>query len=421
MGAFKKLFQTGFFHIFGSSVINKILTFLSNVVLVRLISKEAYGVFTYAWNIYSLVLLLNGLGVVSGLLQLCSERADDRAYYDDLCRFGARVGLYADGVLTVLLVLIGTLLPLSIPGGGRMIQTLCLLPPLQFIFEWMTIYLRGQRRNREYAALNTVNTLCVCVCSILGAVAAREYGLVWGKYLALLLTFVYAGCVLRFPLFRLLGRPGAIDRTDRVDLVKISLLSMATNGLSQLLYLSDVFVLGIVDPNETILASYKVATTIPTALTFIPSAIAVYLYPYFARHNREKQWCIQHYKATLAAVGGLNAIISGGLFLFAPLLIRILFGEIYLDAVPVFRVLAVSYFFSGTFRTIAGNLMTTQRKLRFNFIVSAVSGPANILSNWFFIQWWGSMGAAATTLLIVLLTGFANTFYLFRCFGRLED
>ena len=79
MGAFKKLFQTGFFHIFGSSVINKILTFLSNVVLVRLISKEAYGVFTYAWNIYSLVLLLNGLGVVSGLLQLCSERADDRA------------------------------------------------------------------------------------------------------------------------------------------------------------------------------------------------------------------------------------------------------------------------------------------------------------------------------------------------------
>lgn len=48
-----KLFKTGFFHIFGSSVINKIVTFASGIILVRILSKEEYGVYTYAENLLS--------------------------------------------------------------------------------------------------------------------------------------------------------------------------------------------------------------------------------------------------------------------------------------------------------------------------------------------------------------------------------
>ncbi len=59
----KTLLRTGFFHIFGSSVINKIIAFLSSVVLVRILTKAEYGVFTYAWNIYSIILILNGMGI----------------------------------------------------------------------------------------------------------------------------------------------------------------------------------------------------------------------------------------------------------------------------------------------------------------------------------------------------------------------
>ena len=40
----KKLFKTGFFHIFGANVINKVLAFLSNIILLHIISKAEYGV-----------------------------------------------------------------------------------------------------------------------------------------------------------------------------------------------------------------------------------------------------------------------------------------------------------------------------------------------------------------------------------------
>ena len=72
-----KLRKTGFFHIFGGSVINKAISFLSSIVLVRLLTKGEYGIFTYAWNIYSIILLFNGFGLESSTLQLCSEHGDD--------------------------------------------------------------------------------------------------------------------------------------------------------------------------------------------------------------------------------------------------------------------------------------------------------------------------------------------------------
>ena len=47
----RKLKTTGFGHLFGSSVINKILTFMSSIILVRLIPKSDYGIYSNADNI----------------------------------------------------------------------------------------------------------------------------------------------------------------------------------------------------------------------------------------------------------------------------------------------------------------------------------------------------------------------------------
>ena len=182
------------------------------------------------------------------------------------------------------------------------------------------------------------------------------------------------------------------------------------------MYLIDVFVIGIVAPEETILASYKVATMIPTALAFIPTSLIVYVYPYFAEHKDDGKWCLNRYKQILFGLGGANALISAVLWLFAPLIVRILYGTQYLDSVPVFRVLALSYFFSGTFRTISGNLLVTQRKLRFNLFVAVISSAVNIVADYYFIQWWGSMGAAYATVLVIMITSIMSTAYLIKTF-----
>lgn len=410
----KQLFQTGFFHIFGSSTLNKIVAFLSSVVLVRILSKAEYGVFTYAWNIYSIVLLLNGFGMESGILQLCSEKGGDRVYMNSITRYGLRFGLIADTLLAVVLLGIGLFAPLKVQGSGDLLMLLCLLPMVQLIYNIITSRLRSEKRNQEYARLTLFNTVAVFLLTAGAAFLFRQTGMVVGYYAAYTASILLA---LKTRSFRLEQAP-TLERSEKKALLSIGLVSMCNTGLSQLMYLLDVFVLGIVDPQETLLASYKVATLIPSALPFIPLSLIVYLYPYFAEHRGDREWCLKRYKQVLLGLGCVNAVISAALFLLAPWIVHLLFGKQYLDAVPVFRILSVNYFVSGTFRILSGNLLVTQRKLKFNLLVAIISSSANIAADFLFIRWWGSVGAALATVLVTLISSILSTSYLVYTFKK---
>ena len=411
----KTLFKTGFFHIFGSSVINKIIAFMSSVVLVRILTKAEYGVFTYAWNIYSIILIFNGMGIESGVLQVSSEHSGDTEFGDRASNYGIRFGIKFDLFLGVIILLIGLFAPLKIEASREILCMLCILPISQILFQMTTTYLRAQKRNQEFARLTVLNTALIFVVSAGCAFIFREKGLVFGYYAAYLSSFVVGLLIYHIRIF---NNSMPLDGEERKGLLKIAVISMTNSGLSQLMYLLDVFVLGIVDPQETILASYKVATMIPSALAFIPLALITYLYPYFAEHRGDGNWCLKRYKQILLGLGGLNLLISVVLFTGAQMIIRLLFGEQYLDAVSVFRILSVNYFFSGTFRILSGNLLVTQRKLKFNLFVAIVSSLTNVVADYFFIQWWGSIGAALATVLVVFVSSVLSTTYLIHTFRQ---
>lgn len=407
-----QLFNTGFFHIFGGGAVSKIIQFLSSVILVRILTRAEYGVFTYAWNIYNIIILASGLGMEAAVLQLCSERYKDKTYTDTVFSYGLTVGTMFNLCIAILMVLLGIFAPLKIWKSRSLLCMLSLLPAFQYIYGMISVNLRYERRNQEYAKLLLINTSIVCVASSIASLMFRERGLVAGYYLAYIISLVI-GCLL----FHVhLSWKAKIDKDEKRTLYSIALVSMCNNALSQLLYLLDVFVIGILIPNEEILAGYKNATLIPTALTFIPLSFITYIYPYFAEHIRDGKWCIRMYKKILLGLGGMNLVISTILFLGAPMLIRVVFGETYMDIVPIFRVLSLNYFISGTFRIISGNLLVSQRKLKMNLIVSLTSSVINILADYFFIQWKGAIGAAYATVLVVIVSSILSTLYLIHTF-----
>lgn len=409
----KRFVETGFFHIFGGTVINKIIAFLTSVVLVRILTAEEYGVFTYAWNIYSMLLLLDGVGMASAVLQICSERSTEEAYMRAVGHYGLKCGALFDLLLAVVLFAIGTWAPLSISGARGALQLLSGLPIFHFLFDVISNYLRAEKRNRDYAALKTFNTAVIFAVSMLGTWVLREKGLILGYYAAYILTLCV--CLLRRDVGLLLPaeRP---EKSVRRAFWGIAVVSMCNTALSQLLYLLDIFVLGVVDPQETVLASYRVATIIPTALNFIPVALITYVYPYFAEHRMDGRWCLDRYKKMLIGLGAFNLITGCVLIAGAPFFVRLIFGETYSDVTPIFRLLIVNYCISGTLRVPAGNLLVTQRKLKFNLFVAILSGLVNIAADFLFISWWGAMGAALATVLVVIITSVMNVSYLMYTF-----
>lgn len=407
-----KLKNTGFNYIFLSSVANKMISLLSSVLLVRILTKADYGVFAYAYNIIGLFMLATGFGAASGVLQLCSE---DRTKEEkiDIFRFGCKYGMGVNFIMGLVILSVAIFVPLPIKGANVCLALMSFLPMAQLFFDLQSTYLRVELKNKEYAITNTMSTILILVFGCMLSLLFREKGLIIAYYISSAATAIFACIAYKAPVSL---KKLNISKASLKEFFRISGISMVNNGLSHLLYLLDVFIIGIVIANETVIADYKIATTIPTALLFIPSTIVIYIYPYFAKNKGNRDWLEKNYRKVTYVLGLVNLSISLVLIALAPFIISFIFGKQYLAAVPVFRILCANFVVSGTFRVLAGNVLVTQGKLEFNLFESICSSLVNTVLNVIMITRWGSLGAAIATLVTVVFSSVLSTGYLLYVF-----
>lgn len=402
-----KLAKTGFFHVFVSTVVNKILGFLSNFLIVRLISKADYGVYSSATNILSFFLLFTGLGTLSSVLQLSSEHSTEPKKRNNIFRYGSGIGIVFNIILGFVILIFAQVVEFPIAGVNKLLFFLAFIPVLEIINEFQKIYFRSKLDNQSYAKANTINTLFIVLFSVVGSYFYGVYGLIIGRYLAVIGTIIITYFWLNAPIY--IRKTKLIYESTKV-FFQISFVSMLNNGLSQLLYLLDVFIVGLVMTDPLVVAEYKIAIIVPEALLFIPAAICTYVYPYFSNKKDDKKWLIKNNKLLLFALGIFNLVVTMGLLVFTkPILL--IFGEKYLVAKSIFQVSAIGYFFTATFRIVSGNLLVTQRQLKFNLFISLLSGILNIIGNYILISKLGAIGAAWTTLIVNAFSGMILTYY----------
>lgn len=405
------LFQTGFFHIFGSNTINQMVRFAYGILIVRVIPKPNFGVFTAANNIFALLLLFSGLSVDSAILQLSSEQQENEPRTRALLQYGYRFGLATNAFLSLAIVAIALFIPLPTEGSALLLGLMALLPPMDILKRIQVIYLRVSLKNREFAEANTLDTVAVSALTILCAKLWWEQGIVWAQYLSTAFIVLYLWLKLKVPF---VGRAGALGGADRRDVWKIALISTLNNSLGSLLSMLGATILAFSVPDEYLIADYKVASLIPNALSFIPLSLMTYAYPYFARHKNDLGWVREKYGLLLKGVGIFHLLVAAGGIALAYPGFRLVFGPEYLAAVPPFRILMVSFFVSGTFRTMAGNLLVTQRRLQFNLVNGIIGAAVNILCSLWLIPRYSSIGAALAQLISMTVTGALGTGYFIR-------
>lgn len=410
MAIVQKAINTGFLHVFGANTINQIFSFASSFILIRILSKEEYGIYSYAFNIYSFFALAIGFGMESACMQICSEKMRVNMNADAYIKYGIKFGSYFNIILGVLIILTSFFLPLPLEGTNQVLWLFAFLPFLTSLFNFAQTYFRYNLMNIKYSNCSIFNTVLILIGSVIGAIFFKTAGLIISRELAMLLTVCFAVIVYKLPIKQIL-KSAQISIKEKIDILKLAIISMLNIATGQLLYIIDVFLIGILIADELVVASYKTATIVPNALLFIPTALVVYIYPYFVQKQDDKRWVKDKYCILLKYFGLFNALISILLIIFAPLIIFVLFGKQYLDAVPAFRILSASYFFSATFRKITGNLLVTQRKLHVNFWIGIMEGSLNILGNWILIHFIGEIGAALTTLIISIVSSFVSTVY----------
>lgn len=405
----KRALKQGLLHIFSTTVINKILAMLTNIVIVRVLTKAEYGYFSHAYNIVMIVATFSSLGMTNAILQYGCESTDQKVWHRK------EKTLFLLSLISNLICSVGTLIyalfvPLSMPEAKWILATLSFFPVAQFFFTYITMKLRVLERNKEYALVTNLQSVAYFIAACLGGWLFSLYGTTIGRYVGFLIPVLVGAYLMRKELKEV--RLAKITK-DCKEEVKYSLWVLLSNASTSVFSYFDVFVIGIVVADAVVLADYRVASQIPTALAAIPMAIATFIYPKFVRNQNNPQWVLRNYKRVQIGLGVLNFFIVIGAWALAPWIIRIMYGPDYASAVYPFRILMLSYFFAGTFRTITGHVLSMLHQIKPAFYLGVIGCLVNILADFLMIKAWGSIGAAYAMLFVVIFGSALNGGYFY--------
>lgn len=412
MAVIKSFFEKGLFHIMGSTLVNKIIGFITNIIIVRILTKTDYGIFSSAFNTYAMVALFSGFGITNGILYFCSdkERKEKRlAYYD----FSLKYGFISDIFLALILITYGLWGPVGISDSRRYIVLLCALPLASYMQNYFATVLRTRKENIKYSRLLNINSFSYAVFAVIGSYIWGIYGTIAGRYLAFLLT-TGVGVLYCKPYFNLSKLSYYLTKDEKFSIIKYSAAGGAISALNNILYMIDVWLIGFLVADTEILASYKVATVIPEHMTFIPSCIAIVIFPMFVEQSGNSEWLLKNIKKLYKSMLAISGIITLLMFIASPMVVNILWGEQYADAIPCFRILSISFFFLSSFRILTTNILAALGRVKFNLIVSIIVGISNIVLDIVLIYYLGSIGAAIATLMISILASALSVPYLVK-------
>lgn len=412
----KEGYKNGFFHIFISNVLNKILLFCGGILLIRILTKDEFGLYSYSQNILSLFLLINGFGITEGLMQYGSKK-EEKKEKEKYVKYTLRIGIISNILLISLIIIYSLYGKLKINEARNILLMMAFFPITNTLFSIIQTKLRIELENKKYSKLSNINTFLDMSGMLIGGYSFGLKGVIIGKYIGNILSIYFSISELKDIFFKS-KEIEELTFEEKKYINKFSLIAMLNNSISQLLYVADIFLIGIIIGKTDVLASYKTATLIPFALTFIPLSVMVYIYPYFSKNSSNIFWIKKKYNELIKYFIVINGLISFFLVISSRIIILIVFGDKYLDSLNSFIILSIGYFFASTLRIPSGNIINALGKIKFNLYNAILSGTLNIILDILLIKRYGSIGAAYATTIIFFISGLIGNIFLYKILNK---
>lgn len=415
----KKLKETGFFSIFLSDVLAKVVVFLGGIILVRILSQNDYGIYSYAINAFNILYILNDFGASSAALQNITEQNKNKERQQSFLKYSIKIGIVGAFISGLLILLSPIFYPYEISEAKFLTPMLCLVPILSFVTMSFTVLLRANFENKKYAILNLTQTISSYAFLIPMSYIWGIKGAILSRYCYIIVTIIL-GLLLTKRLRIKTTKENQLTKKEKKSFIKYALISQANNTIGSLLIYIDTFMIGLLIATPESVALYKVASTIPSALAFLPNCVMIYVLPYFVLNNRNQKWLKDKY-FKLIKFGILGyGLFSLALIVGSKFIINILYTPEYSEAVLPFIILMIGFFFSAAFKIPTNNILHAMRKMKFETINSVLSGILNIILNISFINCFGITGAAMTTMLINIFSSAIGVWYTNRTLKKMK-
>lgn len=182
--------------------------------------------------------------------------------------------------------------------------------------------------------------------------------------------------------------------------LKPVLILFANVALVQVYLNSDLTMIGFM-LGDTEVGEYRVSVQIYSLVKTLVNAIIAVIVPRLAKYAQDKSadaFRSVSVRAFKAVTVFLMPVIVG-LFMVSKNAVLIAGGEEYLAGVPALRILCGALLFAVPANFFINGIMLTKKMDGRILAAAVVSAAANVLLNFFFIPFFGIIGAAVTTLI----------------------
>jgi O-antigen/teichoic acid export membrane protein len=394
------LWEKGALHILVGNFATKFVAFFGSVVLIRMMSKVDYGLLGYMENIYSYAFIFCGLGLCNALLRysVLSDGIEKKySYYKYALTRGFIYNLVIIGMVFVFNIFYAH--PNGFDVARNLIPLLILALPFQDFINSNQMNERAMLNNKRFAAVSVISAFVLVVSRIIGAYLGDLRGVVLGIVLANI-TVGISLCLSGYRKYFKGVKASILTRAEKRQANIYSLQYMITNGLWAVFMLMDIFLLGRILQDPTVVAEYKTAYTFSAAISIVGSAIAIFVTPYFIKNENNLPWVRRNYIINIAVTSVFVGLLVLFIFVFARPIILVSFGAKYSNVTGLMRVLLISSFINNAFRASTANLLAAMGQIKYNMTISAIGLVLQITINLMLIPKYAGMGAAYTGIIV---------------------
>ncbi len=391
--------EKGAIHILVGNFSTKFVTFFGSVFLSRLLSKPDLGNLTYMENIYGYAYIFAGLGMSNALLRysVLSENIERKyGYY----KYSILKSTFFNFLLVVFVIIANVFYkhPDEFWISKSLLPIFIISLPFQDLIYQVQINERAMQNNKRFA-LNSVTTAIFIVL-------ARTFSARLGNLTAVVFSIVFISIVISMALVISTQKryfhnvtPDRLLSSEKKHASKYAFQYMITNGLWGVFMLTNIFLLSRITGDPIATADFKIAYAFPANLSIVSTSLGIFITPFFVKNEKNAHWVRTNYKKNLFFNVLIMGLVSLAMFILSKPLIW-LFGEHYLNTVPLMKLLILGNFVDTAFRYPTANILASIGKIKYNMVVSALGFLIQIILNLHTIPLYGAYGVAYTMIIV---------------------
>jgi O-antigen/teichoic acid export membrane protein len=370
----------------------RLLRALVIIYAARALGASEYGVFSYVLGLAGFFTIFSDIGINTILTKEAAANPEESRHYF-ATSFWLKIALL---VFTIILVMFVAPYFSNIEAAKPLLIFAAMLAVFDGIREFSAAFFRAREKMELETLITTVTNVAITIFGFL--ILSME-----PTSRALAMTYALsAGTGTLLGIFILRREFGRVFSDFKRELLKpiiqlawpIALVSLVGVFMLNM----DIIMLGMFKAAEDV-GFYSASQRIIQLLYTLPSILAISFYPVLAKFvgqkEKEKVKEVMERGITTSLLLAVPIVI-GGVILGADI-IKLLYGDAYLAAVPSFRVLLFTALLIFPGYHISNYIMVHNEQRRVVLIILA-SSLGNIVFNAILIPFYGALGAAIATL-----------------------